>query len=70
MNRKLSAGTLLYGMEAHNWQADSGIAFRELVWGLLAVANAYTPANSDEDGAVRMLITDAETFLQATEPED
>ena len=57
-------------MEADNWQADSGIDIRELVWGLLTVANAYTPANSDEDGAIQMLIIDGENFLQATEQND
>ena len=57
---KLDARTLLYGMEADNWIAQSGIDIRQLVWSLLRLAQAYEPKNSDEDGAVRMLIVDGE----------
>ena len=54
-------------METNPWQADSGINIRELVWGLLTVADAYTTTDSDEEIAVKMLISDGEAFLQATE---
>ena len=57
-------------MKADDWTAPSGIGIRELVWGLLTVARAYTPSNLDEDGAVKMLVIDGEEFFEATEPED
>ena len=57
-------------MKANDWTAPSGIDIRGLVWGLLTVARAYTPSNLHEDGAVQMLISDAEKFFEATEPED
>jgi hypothetical protein len=55
-------------MNADDWYAASGIDIRQLVYGLLTVARAYTPETRDEDGAVRMLIIDGENFLKATEP--
>jgi hypothetical protein len=57
-------------METNDWYAPSGIDVRQLVWGFLTVARAYTPENTDEDGAVRMLIIDGEDFLKNTEPMD
>jgi hypothetical protein len=53
---------------ANDWNADSGIDIRQLVYGLLTVARAYTPETEDEDAAVKMLIIDAKDFLTATEP--
>ena len=53
---------------ANDWNANSGINIRQLVYGLLTVARAYTPETEEEDAAVRMLIIDAEDFLTATEP--
>jgi hypothetical protein len=52
---------------ANDWTAASGIDIRQLVWGLLTVAKAYTPETGDEDASVKMLIIDGEDFLRATE---
>jgi len=53
-------------MNTDDWQADSGINIRELVYGLLTVAHAYIPETEEEEAGVKMLIIDGDDFLAAT----